>query len=460
MNFVLRFPSQHFTSIFQELSSNRYQFFLPFVFQTSITSFNISELVKAIAMSTLKFESELAKIDGIHDLHKLKDKWAARDRVMKTHEKIVMDWIEQPIKNLNEMEIEKKIGEVTFSSELYRALQTKFKELSAQDEHFNLEQEQERAEPILAKGEASLTTLHKLFKVKQLHLKGQELLFNLSVLQDLDQLNTITGRAETVEFKSKVMEFHRKTITYSEVSSLSDNRSDLMMGVKKLMQRLNEEQLSHERFTSASSSSFTSDSPSDYKVNKLKIKLPRFDGNPIHWNSFWENFDIKAERGMVEPHKKNALIEAMQCPKAREVAETASKGSYSYMLDRLKSKYAMPRILFPLHWKALTIRSTVNWKKEDIDHLANDLDYHVRGLQEIDAASFEHIVAHLVIQSFSKECREQWDRFEGVSANPPVLSQVVDFIQQSSLRLSGREDDDQSSYTFSGTNCKPTYCWT
>ncbi len=44
-------------------------------------------------MSTLKFESELAKIDGIHDLRKLKDKRAARDRVMKTHEKIVMDWI-------------------------------------------------------------------------------------------------------------------------------------------------------------------------------------------------------------------------------------------------------------------------------------------------------------------------------------------------------------------------------
>ncbi len=101
------------------------------------------------------------------------------------------------------------------------------------------------------------------------------------------------------------MEFHRDTITYSEVSSLSDNGSDLMMGVKKLMQRLNEEQLSHERFTSASSS-FTSDSPSDYKVNKLKIKLPRFDGNPLHWNKFWENFEetIKAERGMVEPHKK------------------------------------------------------------------------------------------------------------------------------------------------------------
>ena len=159
---------------------------------------------------------------------------------------------------------------------------------------------------------------------------------------------------------------------------------------------------------------------------------------------------------MVEPHKKNALIEAMQCPKAKEVAETASKGSYSYMLDRLKSKYAMPRILFPLHWKALTIRSTINWRKEDIDSLANDLDYHVRGLQEIAAATFEHIVAHLVIQSFSKECREQWDRFEGVSSNPPVLSQVVDFIQQASLRLSGREEIEESPSTFSSSSSKPT----
>ena len=125
------------------------------------------------------------------------------------------------------------------------------------------------------------------------------------------------------------------------------------------------------------------------------------------------------------------------------------------MLDRLKSKYAMHRILFPLHWKALTVRSTINWRKEDIDSLANDLDYHVRGLQKIAAATFEHIVAHLVIQSFSKECREQWDRFEGVSSNPPVLSQVVDFIQQASLHLSGREEIEESPSTFSSSSSKP-----
>ena len=125
------------------------------------------------------------------------------------------------------------------------------------------------------------------------------------------------------------------------------------------------------------------------------------------------------------------------------------------MLDCLKSKYAMPRILFPLHWKAFTIRSTINWHKEDIDSLANNLDYHVRGLQEIAAATFKHIVAHLVIQSFSKECREQWDHFEGASSNPTVLSQVVDFIQQASLRLSGRKGIKESPSTFSSSSSKP-----
>ena len=99
-----------------------------------------------------------------------------------------------------------------------------------------------------------------------------------------------------------------------------------MKGVKKLIQCLNAEQLMHEKST-PTPSSIVSSSSSDYTVNKLKIKLPHFHGNPLHWNSFWENFEdtIKAERGMVEPHKKNALMEAMQCPKAKEVAETVPK---------------------------------------------------------------------------------------------------------------------------------------
>ena len=74
----------------------------------------------------------------------------------------------------------------------------------------------------------------------------------------------------------------------------------------------------------------------------------------------------------------------------------------------------------------------------------------------IAAATFEHIVAHLVIQSFSKECREQQDRFEEVSSNAPVvLSPVVDFIQEASLRLSGCEEIEESPSTFSSSSSKP-----
>ena len=216
--------------------SNRFQSpsFVCFQRQVSIASSQFLSM-------TLKLESELAKIDEIHDLRKIKDKQKARDRVIKTYEKTITDWTEQSIEQLNRIEIEKKIGEVTLSSELYHALQSKFEDFSALDEYFNIEEEREHAEPILAKGETLLSTLRQLLTTKQLHLKGQELLFNLSVLQDLDQLNTASVRAETVGFKTKVIEFQKDTATYLEKPSFSTYRSDLMKGVKKLMQCLNEE---------------------------------------------------------------------------------------------------------------------------------------------------------------------------------------------------------------------------
>ena len=97
---------------------------------------------------SLKLESELAKIDEIHDLYKIKDKRRARDRVVKMYKKTITDWTEQSIEQINGIEIEKKIGEVTFSSELYHALQFKFEDISSLYEHFNIEEERERAEPI------------------------------------------------------------------------------------------------------------------------------------------------------------------------------------------------------------------------------------------------------------------------------------------------------------------------
>ena len=114
-------------------TSNRFQSpsFVCLQRQVSIAS------SRFLSMS-LKLESELAKIDEIHDLRKIKDKRRARDRVIKTYEKTITDWTEQSIEQLNGIEIEKKIGEVTFSSELYRALQFKFEDISSLDEHFNM----------------------------------------------------------------------------------------------------------------------------------------------------------------------------------------------------------------------------------------------------------------------------------------------------------------------------------
>ena len=95
-------------------TSNRFQSpsFVCLQRQVSIAS------SRFLSMS-LKLESELAKIDEIHDLRKIKDKRRARDRVIKMYEKTITDWTEQSIEQLNGIEIEKKIGEVTFSARFY-----------------------------------------------------------------------------------------------------------------------------------------------------------------------------------------------------------------------------------------------------------------------------------------------------------------------------------------------------
>lgn len=94
------------------------------------------------------------------------------------------------------------------------------------------------------------------------------------------------------------------------------------------MQRLNNEQLNQENLLLLLHSLVTHHLTTKSTNSKLSYHQIK---TLLHCKNFRENFEeaLKTENEMFEPHKKNSLLEVMQCPKAMEVTEIASKKNVS-----------------------------------------------------------------------------------------------------------------------------------
>ncbi len=69
--------------------------------------------------------------------------------------------------------------------------------------------------------------------------------------------------------------------------------------------------------------------------HRLRITLPKFDGNPLEWKRFSRLFTtvIAKDEALTDGEKACLLLEAMSTPETKKVVHTASQGSDGYELS-------------------------------------------------------------------------------------------------------------------------------
>ena len=283
---------------------------------------------------------ELAKIEALTSVRKVKNKKGARDRALTQYEKTAQDWNLLPLNKLYTQETSKKLSTVKNATELYHALQTKFEKLSMDDEHFSLEDEQEIAAPNLKCCEELLSTFEEIHEARTLLAEGNTVHDALLDLYELRTLDTPQVHEELKELFVRVAEFRKQAKHYQSNALLTYLREYLREQRGKIMARLNDEQRKIVATAPTAASISTPATPSsrpDFVGSEIKLNLPTFDGNPANWTYYWSRFEqvIQAEKGMVEPLKVSALVDAMKDLKAKEVAEHAAQDGYAAVLDAL-----------------------------------------------------------------------------------------------------------------------------
>ena len=281
---------------------------------------------------------ELAKIEALTSVRKVKNKKGARDRALTQYEKTAQDWNLLPLNKLFTQETSKKLSTVKNATKLYHALQTKFEKLSMDDEHFSLEDERESAAPNFKRCEELLSTFEEIHEARTLLAEGNTVHDALLDLYELKTLDTPQVHEELKELFVRVAEFRKQAEHYQSNALLTYLREYLREQRGKIMARLNDEQRKIVAIAPTAASISTPATPSsrpDFVGSENKLNLPTFDGNPANWTYFWSRFEqvIQAEKGMVKPLKVSAMVDAMKDSKAKEVAELEAQNGYAAVLD-------------------------------------------------------------------------------------------------------------------------------
>ena len=118
----------------------------------------------------------------------------------------------------------------------------------------------------------------------------------------------------------------------------------------------------------------------------LKMKMPTFDGNILHWQDFWTMFiaRLENEQHLTEADKGNLLIQAITDPAARRRAEQfiANHASFDVGSALVRDEYENPKILFGHHYESALKPDHYKDNRDDLIRLQLRIDATQRGLKD------------------------------------------------------------------------------
>ena len=138
---------------------------------------------------------------------------------------------------------------------------------------------------------------------------------------------------------------------------------------------------------SVSGPSEASPPPSDGKGVKLpKLDVPTFDGNILHWRSFWEQFSISVhDRSHLSNSEKLVYLQqSLKGGSARGAIEGLSRSGdcYNEAIECLRSRYDRPRLIHQAHVRViLEAPSLKEGNGKELRRLHDTVQQHLRALK-------------------------------------------------------------------------------
>ena len=144
------------------------------------------------------------------------------------------------------------------------------------------------------------------------------------------------------------------------------------------------------------------------KVKLPKITLPRFNGDPVRWMSFWDSYQsaVHLNSELTDVDKFNYLRSLLDHPAYDAIAGlTLSAANYKQAIESLRKRFGNTQVIISKHMDTLISMDPIfsDCHLNDLRRLYDHTKSHVRSLRSlgIEAASYG---ALLSLQSCLPSC--------------------------------------------------------
>ena len=215
-------------------------------------------------------------------------------------------------------------------------------------------------------------------------------------------------------------------------------------------------------------------SPSDGKGVKLpKLDVPTFDGNILHWRSFWEQFcvSIHDRSKLSDTEKLVYLQQSLKNSSAKSAIEGLSRSGeyYAEAVECLKSRYDRPRLIHQTHFRMILEAPPLkDGSGKELRRLHDVVQQHLRALKAMDYEPSGPFITSVLELKLDVNTVFEWQKHSQDSTDVPHYQRLLEFInlraQASETPASGSRAMKYSSPTKpvasfaanadeTGTNC-------
>ena len=157
---------------------------------------------------------------------------------------------------------------------------------------------------------------------------------------------------------------------------------------------------------------------SQSKARLPKLELPKFAGNIVEWQAFWDQFEAVVHKSDLPPVSKFPYLKALLEGEAKGCIQGLSPTAkhYSVACDLLKERYGKPEKIIFAHIQALLHLSPAQSKGRltlpVLWNMQDELLAHVRSLESlgISGEKYGFFLTPVILSRLPQDIRMEWAR--------------------------------------------------
>ena len=249
-----------------------------------------------------------------------------------------------------------------------------------------------------------------------------------------------------VELQQQITELIRKIerIRDKEAQKLEDQKREDALKVQ--LESVRAAAAAHPHSSSTTAVSTPPRSRHLSLASKIKLEVPKFNGNPLHWFQFWGDFEelIASNTSLTNIEKITYLNQALLTPESQKIAAEAGdpRKNFDKSVKALKASYEDKRLIYQHSvQKFVETGRDLGLNRKDLNSLKSSLNGIETTMEQCEGDTLDQMKAAIMLLKFGRDLDAAWKRETTKLKEPPFTKVVVDFLDDQLTSISGTREE-------------------